>query len=267
MRQHLKKWLIYITICLIFLFSSPASAQNVTEIGFFNPAQVSPGATIQVPVSVRNASELYALDITIKFDPTKLQVVDADPSMDGNQIGLGSFLDPGLLLFNIADNQSGTVHFAMSQYNPSEPKSGDGVLLVINFSGVSEGESSLSVSDLMCASREGNEIPSQAINSTLTVISGAPTQQATYPVVELTQIIVISTATPTPLPTATKQPTITPTRQAASVEEVPTTVNNPKVEDQEKSDYFLVKNWWILLVLVTAVLAAGIVLFKHEKRS
>lgn len=267
MQQFLKKWRFYIIICFIFLISSPVHAQTSTDIGFFEPAQVSPGTNIQVPVSVNNAVELYAVDISIKFDPARVQVIDADPSTAGVQISLGNFLDPGLLLFNIVDNQQGSIHFAMSQYNPSEPKSGDGVLLVINFSGLSEGETALTVTDLMCASNEGTEIPSQARNSTLTVIPGAPTQQATYAVVELTQIIVINTATPTPLPTATKQSTITPTRASAAAEEVPTVMNIPAGEEQKGSNYFLVNNWWIILVLVLAVLAAVAILFRKEKHN
>lgn len=267
MLQSLKKWYSIVIFCILLIGSSPVHAQDLTEIGFFEPTQVSPGGTIQVPVSVNNAYELYAVDVIIRFDPTKIQVIDADPSVDGVQVGLGSFLDPGLLLFNTVDNQQGTIHFAMSQYNPSEPKSGDGVLLVLNFSGISEGESALTMTDLMCASNEGNEIPSQARNSTLTVVPGAPTQQATYAVVELTQIILISTATPTPLPTATRQPTITPTRQVAPTEVVPTIVSNTPVKEKGQSGFFLVKNWWIILILVIAVLAVGIVFFRNEKRN
>lgn len=256
-----------IVLAIIFLFLvSPVYAQDSkAEIGFLESAQVAPAEIIQVPVSVQNAKDMYALDITIEFDPSIIQVVDADPATSGIQIGLGNFLDPGLLLFNTVDNQQGTIHFAMSQYNPSEPKSGDGILLVINFTGIAEGESALTVTDLMCASMEGSEVPSQGINSSITVSPGAPTQDVTYTVVELTQIIVVNTLTPTPLPTATRPPTVTPMKQISTVKPSPTIASDATAESKTDSGYFLVDNWWIILILVFIVVATGIILFKKGK--
>jgi len=61
---------------------------------------------VQVAVSVWGIEELYAVDFALAFDPAVVQLADADENLPGIQAGLGTFLDPGLLLFNDADSQS-----------------------------------------------------------------------------------------------------------------------------------------------------------------
>lgn len=61
---------------------------------------------MQVAVSVWGIEELYAVDFDLAFDPAVVQLADADENLPGIQAGLGTFLDPGLLLFNDADSQS-----------------------------------------------------------------------------------------------------------------------------------------------------------------
>ncbi len=120
--------------------------------GFFNPglAQTSPQAilsvqpeqselalaeTIDIAVEVQQVSDLYGVDLLIEFDAQAMQVVDMDPELDGVQVQLGTFLDPGFVIVNIADNGLGRLRFAMTQLNPSQPKSGSGTLMVMRFEG------------------------------------------------------------------------------------------------------------------------------------
>ena len=51
------------------------------------------------------------------------------------QAAPGTFLDSGFVVLNAADNVTGTVRFAMTQLNPSLPKSGTGTLIVIGLRG------------------------------------------------------------------------------------------------------------------------------------
>jgi hypothetical protein len=269
-------------VLLLLSFSSLASAQNTpADVGVFESPQVAPGAVVQVPVSVRNVTGLYGMDVSRVFDPAVVQVEDSNPSSSGIQVGLGTFLDPGLLLYNQVDNQAGTIRFAMSQVNPSEAKSGQGILLVVTFSGVKEGQSPLDFTSIMLGNRDGVEIPSQAVNSALLVKAGAPTQAATYPVADETGIIVVNTLTPTPIPSPTEIPTETPVPTLAEAVQSPTTamaagttqqaVQSPTVaatapaEDASQPGYFLVENWWILLILLAAVIGAAVYYFKTKK--
>lgn len=270
---------VFLSGCLLFSLVTIVHAQEGTaELGVFETVQVAPGSVVQLPVSVRNVQDLYGVDFTLDFDPTKVQVEDADPLTPGIQAALGEFLDPGLLLFNIADNEKGTLRFTMSQYNPSEPKSGSGILLVISFVGKAEGESVLNITNITLSTRDGVEIPSQGVNSTLLVSPGASTQVATYPVAEVTGMIIINTYTPTPLPTKGPTATPTPTVIKAIAQESPTDTIVPEsnaktMENSSGTGYFLVNNWWIVLILLVVVIGAGFYMFKNrnsrkkEKRS
>ena len=186
----------------------PALAQGGTQVGVFADLEIPLETRVEVPVEVRDVSELYAIDLTIRFDPDILQVEDADPNTAGVQPGLATFLDAGMTLFNIVDNETGTVRFVMSQINPSEGKSGSGNLLVLYFVGKQAGTSQVTVEAVELANRLGEAIPVSGVNAEIVVSEGAPEVVATpIPVQDQGQIIVIETLTPTPVVTATSVPT------------------------------------------------------------
>ncbi len=265
-------------ICLVFLLvtslwiSTGVYAQDGTaQVGIYEQFEVAPNELVQVPISVRDVQDLYGVDLLLSFDPELVQVEDADPSSSGIQARLGDFLDPGLLLFNKADNTAGTYHFVMSQYNPSEPKTGEGVILVITFRGVGEGVSPLTVTGLKLASREGTEISSSPVDSTLTVRAGAPTQAATIPVADTTGMIVLDTATPmptpTPAPTATLAPVIQPTLQPTEAMSKADNLPVVKTEGSNTSDLRQYNNLWIILILLAAVISTSIYIFVLKKKT
>ena len=134
--------LVIILLGLVFAPQEPVLAQ-VAKAGVFEDIKVQPGAQFELPVEVRGVENLYAVDIEIRFDPAILQAEDADPNMEGVQAGLSTFLEAGLLLYNTIDNQEGVLRFAMSQVNPAEPVSGDGILLVVYFLARAEGKTEL----------------------------------------------------------------------------------------------------------------------------
>lgn len=263
-----KTLILVCTLCVVLAMTSSANAQSGTpELGVFEQYKVAPGATVQVPVSIRNVKDLYAVDFTLKFDPALLQVVDADPNTSGIQSSLGEFLDPGLLLFNLADNTQGTIHFVMSQYNPSEAKSGKGSLLLVNFQGVAEGVSPLEVISVTLSTREGVEIPSKGFNASLSISAGAPTQAATIPAAQATGLIPVYTFTPSPIPTMTPVPSQTPTPKKETPVVSTAAVSTGSGEQSQQKGYFLVDNWWILLVLLVIVIGVVYYLFGVRKKS
>lgn len=257
-----------IGLLVVFLalgvFSKVNAQDGIAEVGVFEPLEVSPDSTIQVPVSIRNVNELYGIDITMQFDSEILEVVDMNTAMDGIQVGLGQFLDPGLLLFNNADNEDGSIRFTMSQYNPSEPKSGEGILLIITFKGIGEGQSPLTISSVLLSTGEGVEIPSTGIDSILTVKQDALIQDSTYEVANEEGLLLIPTITPTPFPTSV------PTQLATqAIENVPeptkavssTTITGDNASQDGNKGYFLVNNWWIVLLLLIGVIGAGVIFY------
>ncbi|MHC1739940.1 MAG: cohesin domain-containing protein [Anaerolineaceae bacterium] len=272
---------VLIAVLLIGLFLIPnrlVLGQSVsTQVGVFNQATIAPAARIEVPIEVKKVNGLYALDLTMQFDPTILAAEDADPSKGGTQLALGNFLDAGLVLYNTVDNQKGIVHFVMTQVNPSEPKNGDGVLLVIYFKALKAGESALTFSNVQLSDRDGIQIPATSVDSTIKVVGNAPAVVSTsIPVQESTKMIQIPTemptSTPTPAMTATPATISAGDKSAANLTPEATQIiaitgGNEQTNLLQAAQLFLFRNWWIVLILLLLVIIAAVYLVATRKET
>jgi hypothetical protein len=231
-QMNLKRTFRVILLLFLFFFSmGPVSAQAVTRVGFFEVYDVRPGNRIEVPIEVRGVTELYGIDLEIEFDPAIVQVEDADPDKPGTQPALGMFLDAGLVLFNDVDNQAGTVKFVMTQVNPAEPKSGDGIVLILYFVGLQEGDADLRINFVELAKRTGEGIDVEGVDGSLVVSAQADDKDATpIPVQDPTQIVVIPTVAPTTAPTPTEVPDVEPTPVEPTEAPPPTPTEVPDEE-------------------------------------
>ena len=252
--------------------AAPAMAQEGARVGVFADLEIPLNTRVEVPVEVRDVSELYAVDLTIRFDPEILQVEDADPNTAGVQPGLATFLDAGMTLFNEVDNETGTVRFVMSQINPSEGKSGSGNLLVLYFVGKQAGTSQVTVEKVELANRLGEAILVSGADAEIVVREGAPEVVATpIPVQDQGQIIVIETLMPTPTATATvvptavveavAEPTIAPLEPTAMLA-VGGDVDSGNEQQPEKQE--IGSLWWLLALPL--VIIAGIVVITRRKQ-
>jgi len=256
---------VFIVGCLFLGIVGAASAQAGAEAGFFEDYEVPPGQRFEVPFEVRAVEDLYAIDIEIRFDPAILQVEDANPDADGIQPALGTFLEAGLTLFNMVDNEAGLVRFAMSQVNPAEPKSGDGIVLVLTFIAGAEGESDLEIGLLEASDRFGNAVVLEPVEAQVRVLAGAPEVVATaIPVQDQGGLILVPTLAPTPVPTQETlimaEPTPGIETDSAEAEAYPATVGvEPEVEAEPVEAAraaTILDYWWAVLIVV--VLAGGL---------
>ena len=262
--------------------AAPVLAQEGAQVGVFADLEIPLETRVEVPVEVRGVVDLYALDLTIRFDPEILQVEDADPNQAGVQPGLATFLDAGMTLFNSVDNETGTVRFVMSQINPSEPKSGDGILLVLYFVGKQAGTSELTVEKIEFSTRFGEAIAVSGVDAEIVVSAGAPEVVSTpIPVQDQGQIIVIETLMPTEVPTESavveEAPAAEPT-VIASVEEEPAQQTVEQTDDpagngqdseaaREGEKDGKTGLWIGGIILAVALAAAGYLLFHKNQRS
>jgi hypothetical protein len=182
----------------------PASGDNGTAVLQFNPPtlRTTVGDTVDVAVEIVNVSDLYGFDIAVGYDPAVVRVVDLDPDLDGVQMALGLFLDPGFVIFNQADNELGQLRLVMTQLNPSLPKSGRGNLMIVRFEALQTGETELRFLTAQMAQPNGATFNPTAVNGELILVS------ETIPLPSLTPIP--SQLAGTPLPTMTAAPTSTP---------------------------------------------------------
>ena len=185
--------------------------------------QVAPGETTQFAIEIENARELYAFEVKFSFDPAVIAIIDANPNQEGVQVSQGAFFDPGFVIRNIADNETGELHFAMTQLNPSEAKSGAGILLVIEIQGeTADTVSPLTITKGEVAQRTGQKLPTILLSGEAkVVIPGAtsptatpiPTQAPGTPLPTVAPTATADNSTPAPPPTATPVPSDTPTPQ------------------------------------------------------
>jgi hypothetical protein len=163
----------------------------------------------------------------------------------------------------------------MSQVNPAEAKSGSGVVLILYFTGVSEGESPLTMTTLDLSTREGEAIPVEAVDGSVTVSADAPASEGTaIPVQEQDALVEIPTfipsITPTPTQTETLQPT--PTPQATSSLDEPDSaldeVQTERVTSQTESrgeTFSILDYWWVVLIVVAAAVVLGVYILLSGK--
>jgi len=270
--RALFQWIVLLSVIILLGGQfSPASAQTSAQVGVFQAYEIQPGARVEIPIEIRNVQDLYAVDLEIHYDPRILTFEDANPQMDGIQPALGTFLDAGMVLYNTVDPEAGIIRFVMTQVNPSEPKSGSGVLIVLYAVGAAEGESTLEVVRADLSTREGVAIPSELVENSVKVAASAAEIQATpIPVQNPTSIIVIPTLAPTATSTVTPVPTSTKTvpTQTAVITAIVEAIASPTVAPtmaEQPSGFSLAQNWWILLIVAAAIIGVVIYLNSGKK--
>lgn len=227
-----------LSVCLLALAAAApvAHAQSESPVAVgVAPAslELAPGQEGEIAIEARDARDLYAFDVTLTFDPTAVAIIDSDPTVDGVQVGLGLFLDPGFVIINQADNQRGVVHVAMTQLSPSQPKSGAGPLVVVRLR--ANAASPLTLARAELARPDGSKLPVARSSGQVTIAQAASARPTATPLP--TQAASLSMPTGTPEdepapPTATPAPTEgvaeqEPTAQASSAEPSPSTPAAP----------------------------------------
>lgn len=98
------------------------------------------GETVSFTIYVQDIADLYAADVRMNFDPTIAQVVDANAAKPGTQIEmLDEFLSLDFVVRDVADNALGTIWYANTQVNPSQPVSGSGPLARVTMQSIAAG--------------------------------------------------------------------------------------------------------------------------------
>ncbi len=211
------KLMLLAGLCLLLPVSAAAAGATVSLAP--TPLQIPTGQVIPLAVKVANVEGLYGFDVKIKFDPTVIQIEDADPNMPGVQWLPGDFLSYDLSPVNTADNAAGTAQLVVSQLNPAEAKSGTGTLASLYVKGKAAGTAAVEITGLTLASRDGMAIPATSSNGSVQVTAGSaalpanPTVLPTAPAPKLE-------ITPGALPAATATPKVT---QAPATAVPPTT--------------------------------------------
>lgn len=157
----------FLAVLSLVAVARSATATSVTVEPLASTVIVGDSTTVDLVI--RSVSDLYGVQLQIDFDPTLVQVLDADPGEPGVQIALGTCPAPDWVLSNTADNTAGTIGYAVTSLNPSPVCNGDGLIASVEFEAVAVGESPLHFSDLLLATPDGEEIPVDVQDGTLQI--------------------------------------------------------------------------------------------------
>ncbi len=115
MKKLLRIYLLMGLLLSLIPFSA-AQAQSSPAVIGFSPQSTTLGVDGegQIAVVIQNVTGLYAFDITLRYDPSAIEVVDADASLAGVQVSQGTFLDGGMVVKNQVDSAAGVVSYVMT---------------------------------------------------------------------------------------------------------------------------------------------------------
>ena len=126
---------------------------------------------LDVDIYVENVVDLNAADIRLSFDPSMVQVHDADPQASGVQILiLDELISPDFVLHKNADNVAGTIWYASTQIYPSQPVSGSGPLARITLQPLQAGSFTMPITYQKLAQPDSTEIEATAVDCQITFI-------------------------------------------------------------------------------------------------
>lgn len=146
----------------------PALTPEAVSITIWPPnGEIQGCEDFDVQIWINDVADLYGADVRLSFDPSLLEVVDADDGTADIEIENGGFLQNIFTAVNEANNTLGTVEYAVTQLNPQPPANGSGVLAVITFRARAVGSSPLTFTFTQLATRDAEEIPAPASSGAL----------------------------------------------------------------------------------------------------
>jgi len=133
--------------------------------------EIDLGETATVDIRIEDVDGLYGAEVELSYDPTRLEVQDADLERPGIQIQPGTFPDPsqGFAGQNSVDEEAGIIKYAVTLKRPAPPVNGSGVLATITFRAIREGESRLVFNEVLLANMRSEPIEATSQDGTITV--------------------------------------------------------------------------------------------------
>ncbi len=142
--------IFFIRLNLIFalcLWSQANMAQAQSKLNLFLQNVLPPDTNeakgiLVLNLNVYNVTNLYAVDVRLRYDPAQLGVRDLITTQEGIQIMPGPFARDKQNRFtgtNSVDPETGDIRFAFTLLSPAPPIEGDDILANIEFDVLGEG--------------------------------------------------------------------------------------------------------------------------------
>jgi hypothetical protein len=116
------------------------------------------GDTTTLDLAIAQVRDLYGIEVHLRFDSEAIEIVDADPAQDGIQLEPGTLPTPDFVVQNQADNDTGTIDYAVTQLPPRKPGEGAGVIARITLRAKQSSVSDIHFQEFLLADTNGSNI-------------------------------------------------------------------------------------------------------------
>jgi hypothetical protein len=192
MKDPIKKVSINIAFLVIsllaaFSMSSLALAQGGARL-YLQQVEAANGI-LTVDVVAENVTDLYGLEVHLKYDPAVLAAQDAKADQDGIQIEAGNFLpvNQGFVVANQTKEAEGEITFAMTLLNPAPAVSGGGPVARVSFKVLQDVPATINIEKATLVSVNLQSIPVETVPLTVgdksAVEAGSPANSSAAPAV------------------------------------------------------------------------------------
>jgi hypothetical protein len=172
--KRLSKRMTFLLIMSLILLAWPrlSSAADETRLKLLAPERsLEIGDEFTVEVWIEETPAMYGAESHLSYDPETVAVVDADTTKSGVNVHPGTFLDleQGFELQNQADNERGTIDYAVTLLNPALPVEGSGLFFNITFRVKAARPTTIEVNKSLFGTPNAEAIEHQIENITLQI--------------------------------------------------------------------------------------------------
>jgi len=132
------------------------------------------GGVTTLDLAIAQVRELYGIEVHLRFDPGAIEIVDTDPAQDGIQLEPGTLPTPDFVVQNQADNDTGTIDYAVTQLPPRKPGEGTGVVARITLRARQSSVSDIHFQEFVLADTNGSNIAAVSQDGQIRVKGHSP---------------------------------------------------------------------------------------------
>ncbi len=110
---------------------------------------------LDVYIRLADVHDLYAVDISIKFDETVLEVMDMDDAVGINLQPINTWFNSEYFVYNEADNSGGTIRYVATQQRTTDPVDDEGDIAMIRFRAKDIGSGDITITGAELSDRDG----------------------------------------------------------------------------------------------------------------
>lgn len=175
LKNHAVKISILLALGLLLRLGASAAWADTGARVYLQPVPVESGL-LAIDVIAENVTDLYGLELHLKYDPAVLEAQDVQPDQAGVQVEPGALLpvSQGFVVANRADQAEGKVTYAITLLNPAPPVNGSGPIARLTFKALQTTASTINIEQAILVSVHLQTIPVQTTPLTIGGAEPAP---------------------------------------------------------------------------------------------